>query len=85
MLTELRGAEGKVFGMPKNGGKWDCKAWYFVAFFSHPPPLFSHHPPIFLQFPPFFSHCGSCSYVFHPDVLMIPHVSLFPLISPHFP
>ena len=35
--------------------------------------------------PPFLFHCGSCSYISHPDLLMIPHFPSFAPIPPHFP
>ena len=42
--------------------------------------------PIFLPplspSPLFFSHCKSCSYILHPDLVMIPHLSRFPPCSP---
>ena len=53
-----------------------------MAILFHFVPFSSHFPP---SSPPFLSHSERSSYIAHPDLLMNPHFSPFPPISPIFP
>ena len=78
----INGTVGKVFNPGDNNGEngtveTECSA----PFSSH----FPHLCFFFLRIPPLFSHCGSCSDIFHPDFFMIPYFPPFSPIPPHFP